>query len=119
MTTRTILALAAGLAAGCGHGRDPSLIQASGHVEATDVRISTKVGGRLTRFAQREGDPVAAGQELAEISTTDARLALRQVQAKRAQAEADLPLRLAGARKKDIAFGSAQLAIVQVGREAA
>ena len=40
------LALALALAA-CGDGHDRSRIVASGHVEATEVRISTKVGGTV------------------------------------------------------------------------
>jgi hypothetical protein len=36
--------------AGCNRGTDPTTIVASGHVEATDVRISPKVGGRLDSF---------------------------------------------------------------------
>ena len=37
-------------AAGCGEGRDPSLITASGHVEATDVRLSAKVPEERRRW---------------------------------------------------------------------
>lgn len=100
-------------AAGCGNRRDPALIVASGHVEATDVRISTKVAGRLESFAVQEGDRVSLGQELARIDTTDPRLALRQASAERDGASAELRLRLAGARKEDLAELTAQVANVQ------
>jgi HlyD family secretion protein len=91
-----------GLAA-CGRGSDPSLIVASGHVEATDVRVSTKIGGRLERLPVMEGDTVKSGQELAAIETIDLDLALQQARAEREQAAAELRLRRAGARKEDIA----------------
>ena len=45
---------------------------------------------------------VAAGQELARIDTTDTRLALDAARAERAQAEAELRLRLAGSRVEDV-----------------
>lgn len=96
--------------AGCHRGLDPAVIVASGHVEATDVRLSTKVGGRLDTFAVQEGDQIARDQQIAELDTTDARLLLRQAQAEREQAAAELRLRLAGARREDIAELEAQVA---------
>jgi multidrug efflux pump subunit AcrA (membrane-fusion protein) len=71
-----LLSMAGALAGGCRRPQDTSQIVASGHVEATDVRISAKVPGRLQTVSVREGDAVAAGQELARTETTDLRLAL-------------------------------------------
>ena len=102
------------LAAGCRQRHDDSLITASGHVEATDVRLATKVAGHLERFAVEEGDTVASAQELARIDTTDARLALSQAAAERDLANAELRLRLAGSRKEDVAEHQAQVAGVEV-----
>ncbi len=99
--------------ASCRSGADPSLIVASGHVEATDVRISTKVGGKLESFPIREGDRVAVGQELARIDTTDIALALDQAKADRGQADAELRLRVAGSRKEDVAEAEAQVSLGQ------
>jgi HlyD family secretion protein len=101
-----VLALTLG---GCGGRSGSSSIVASGHVEATDVRISTKVAGRLERFAIEEGDAVKQGQELGAIDTTDLDLALRQAKADRRQAAAELDLRVAGPRKEDIAEARAQV----------
>jgi HlyD family secretion protein len=101
-------ALAATVAA-CSGRHESSSIVASGHVEATDVRVSTKVAGRLERFALEEGDLVKQGQELAAIDTTDLGLALRQAKADRRQAAAELELRVAGPRKEDIAEAGAQV----------
>jgi len=99
--------------AACRRGDDAGLIRASGHVEATEVRISTKVAGRLRSFELREGDPVAAGQLLAELDTTDLKLSLGQAHAERDQAAAELRLRLAGSRREDIAELVAQKASVE------
>ncbi len=101
-------ALAVAVAA-CGGRHEKSSILASGHVEATDVRISTKVAGRLERMSVEEGDVVTQGQELAGIDTTDLDLALRQLEAARRQAAAELQLRVAGPRKEDVAEAAAQV----------
>jgi HlyD family secretion protein len=102
----TLSALA--LSSACRARQDPATIVASGHVEATDVRVAAKVGGRLASFALREGDRVERAQELARLETVDLELARRQVQAERAQAEAELRLRLKGARAEDVAEQEAQ-----------
>ncbi len=110
MTRQLAAALLAAATAACQRTPETSnLIVASGHVEATDVRIAAKVGGRLQQFALQEGDKVTAGQELARIDPTDLELALRQARAERAQAEADLRLRVAGPRQQDIDEAQAQL----------
>ena len=83
---------------------------ASGHVEATEVLVSAKVAGTLESRAVDEGQTVAAGQELARIDTTDTRLALDAARAERAQAEAELRLRLAGSRVEDVREARAQVA---------
>lgn len=108
-TAIVLLPLAGGA---CAKGRDASRIVASGHVEATQVRIATKVAGRLESLSMAEGDRVQAGQELARIDGTDLRLGLQQAKAERDQAAAELRLRLAGARKEDIGEAEAQRARV-------
>jgi membrane fusion protein YbhG len=110
--TRTVAAGVAVVALtlpACSPGHDTPSIVASGHVEATDVRISTKVAGRLDRLAIEEGDVVTRGQELGAIDTTDLDLALRQMKAARRQAAAELELRVAGPRKEDRAEAAAQV----------
>jgi HlyD family secretion protein len=85
------------------------VITASGHVEATEVRLSAKVPGHVEAMAVQEGDAVAAGQEIARIDVTDTRLALAAAAAERAQADAELRLRLAGSRREDVAEAEAQV----------
>ena len=104
---RTAVALL-GVMAGCGRGDPRGTIVASGHVEATEVRVATKLGGTLAWLGVDEGDTVRAGQSIAQLDTVDLRLAFDAAQAERASADADLRLRLAGARAEDIAEAAAQ-----------
>ena len=116
VTVAVVVAIAT---AACGDRRDAGTIVAAGHVEATEVRIATKVAGRLTSLAIKEGDRVTAGQELARIDTTDLRLALQQVKAERDGAAAELRLRRAGARREDLAELTAQIGGVEADLAAA
>jgi HlyD family secretion protein len=104
------LALTALSGGACRKGDDAGLIVASGHVEATDVLVSTKVAGTLETLAVDEGTAVTAGQEIARIDTTDTELALAAARADRAQAEAELRLRRAGSRVEDVREAEAQVA---------
>jgi HlyD family secretion protein len=101
-----VLSVAGG---GCRRGSDDGLIVASGHVEATEVVVSTKVAGPIEKRLVDEGDAVEAGQEIARIDTIDTRLALETARAERAQAEAEWRLRLAGAREEEIREARAQV----------
>jgi HlyD family secretion protein len=84
--------------------------RASGYVEATEVKISSKVAGRVEQVSAVEGRRVAAGEVVAILSTTDVDLAIRQAQADRDQATAQLRLLQAGSRVEDIQQADAQLA---------
>ena len=107
--TLALLTLAALGGIGCSKEAKTTNIVAAGHVEATDVHISAKVAGKLIEAPVREGDAVKAGDLLARLSTVDVEILIRQANADRAQAAADLRLRLAGARKEDIAEMEAQI----------
>jgi HlyD family secretion protein len=108
--TRTLSAAVAACLAACRGKDDAGLIVASGHVEATEVLVSTKVAGRVESLAVDEGHAVSAGQELARIDTTDVKLSLAAARAERAQAAAELRLRLAGSRVEDVREAKAQVA---------
>ncbi len=62
---------------------------------------------------------VKAGDTLARLSTTDVEIQLRQAKADRAQAAAELRLRLAGARREDIAEMEAQILATEADIEGA
>lgn len=97
----------------CSRSGDDSVIAASGHVEATEIRLSSKVGGPLQSLALQEGDSVKTGDVIARIDPTDINLAIAATRAERDQAAAELRLRLAGARAEDIAEAEAQVARAQ------
>ncbi len=99
----------------------PKPFVASGTVEARDIRVGSKVGGRIEQVLVREGDRVDAGQVLATFddrelkASMDASLAnlqklqhgfrpeeVEQVNAQAEQAKADYDLRKNGARQEDI-----------------
>jgi HlyD family secretion protein len=99
----------AGLAAGCARD-DGGAVLASGQIEATEVRLATKVAGVVAAIAVEEGDSVRAGQVVAMLDTVDLALARRQAAADLAQAEAGLDLARAGSRAEDIAAARAAVA---------
>ncbi len=114
-----IVSLAFVAASSCRRAADEALIVASGHVEATEVLVSTKVAGYLERLAVDEGSLVKPGQELARIDTTDTRLALQAARAERAQADAEARLRRNGSRIEDVREADAQVVRSQADLEGA
>jgi HlyD family secretion protein len=117
--SRVMMVLAALAVAACGKGKEDGVIAASGHVEATEVRLSAKVAGHVEALRVQEGDTVKAGQEIARVDTTDLRLALDAALAERAQADAERRLRVAGSRREDIAEGEAQVQRAEADRRGA
>lgn len=89
-----------------GNGDGPP--RASGYVEATEVRVSVEVGGRLLEVTADEGRRVAAGDVLARIDTADLAITRRRAAAERDQAAAQLRLLQAGARAEDVRQARAQ-----------
>jgi HlyD family secretion protein len=108
--------LAAGSA--CNRAAPDHSLRASGYVEATEVRVSSKVPGRVEKVLAAEGQRVSAGDTLVVLATTDADLALRRVRAEREQADAQLRLLLAGSRPEDIQQAEAQVAAAVSERKA-
>jgi multidrug resistance efflux pump len=107
--------------------RDPGLT-GSGTVEARNIRVGSKVGGRIDKILVREGDRVEAGQVL--ITFDDKELAaslassranavkaergfrpeeIAEARASAAQAKAEYEQRKNGYRKEDIAAAEADL----------
>jgi HlyD family secretion protein len=98
---------------GCGTKAHNGAIHATGHVEAIEVRVSARVGGRLLRFDPIEGSRLAAGDVLAVIDSVDLVAERNRRLADLATARANLELLEAGARREDIAAGRASLARAQ------
>ncbi len=83
---------------------------ASGTVEATDAQLGFQAPGRIARLTPREGDRVAAGDELATLDTSELDARRAQAQAQVATVQAQLDELLAGSRREEIAQGSTGLA---------
>lgn len=65
----------------------PGFAQGNGRLEARQIDIASKLAGRIQRINVREGDPVRAGQVLAEMEVTTLEAALREAQAQMRRAE--------------------------------
>ncbi len=104
------VSLAALAALGCGGRNDGGVIHASGHIEATEVRLAAKVGGRLLALPLWEGDRAKAGAVIAQLDTTDAANDLARARAEFDAADARLRLLLAGSRREDVDRARAKLA---------
>ena len=108
--------------------RRDNALEGSGTVEARDIRVGSKVGGRIDKVLVREGDRVQAGQILitfddkellASLDQTRAaaekaqrgfrKEEIEEARATAAQAKADYELRKNGYRKEDIAAAQADL----------
>ena len=106
------------LVTACGQGEHVGTIVASGHVEATEVLISTKVAGTLEHLAVDEGTIVEAGQEIAQIDTVDELLALESAKADRALAQAPA-IRVLGVPTQYIPHGKADAILARLGLDGA
>jgi HlyD family secretion protein len=119
MTRITSLLVVAVAAAGCGRSNTAAPPRASGYVDATEIRIATKVAGRVTSVSVSEGARLKAGDAVAMIATDDLDLALQRARAERAQADAQVRLLQAGARPEDIQQAQAQVAAAAADRQTA
>ncbi len=116
-----ILAAVAGVALYAGIFRRTEGLEGSGTVEARNVRVGSKVGGRIDSVRVREGDAVQAGQILVTFDDKELLAALGQARANlekmergsrpeeiaearaaAAQAQADYLLRRNGYRREDV-----------------
>ncbi|HXG01115.1 MAG TPA: efflux RND transporter periplasmic adaptor subunit, partial [Bacteroidota bacterium] len=100
---RTLVALATVVLfpVGC-FNNDRSILEASGTIEGTDVRIASEVMGKVKEIRVEEGIRVEKGDTLVIIDDTDYRLQLRQAEAAAAVARAHYQLALEGPREEEI-----------------
>jgi HlyD family secretion protein len=114
-----LLAVALAVSVGCRHETAAGPPRASGYVEATEVKVASKVPGRVAEVRVVEGARVTANQVLVTLQTTDTDLAITRAQAQRAQAAAQLRLLQAGTRPEDIQQAEAQVAAATADKRAA
>jgi multidrug resistance efflux pump len=108
--------------------RRDTALQGSGTVEARNIRVGSKVGGRIDKVLVREGDSVEPGQVLITFDDKELQAALQQsranaekaqrgyrpeeiaeARAAAAQAKADYEMRKNGYRQEDIDAAKADL----------
>ena len=83
-------------------------LQVPGTVEIFEVRLGSKVGGRVAEVLIREGDTVEKGTELVRFEAPELRAQREQLQAKLAGAKADLEKANNGPRPQEIDEAKAQ-----------
>ncbi len=107
---RSLLVFLALFSAACAKEAPSDRMRASGHVEATEVRLAPDVGGRVLSLNVKIGDRVQPGQTILTLDARDAELAMQRSKAEQAQADAQLRLLLAGSRREDIQQAESQVA---------
>ena len=95
----------------------PNFIQ--GEVEATSVKISSKVPGRIEQMDVKEGQQVTKGQQLFMLSTPEVQAKLQQAQAVRQAAGAQSEKARRGARVQEIEAAYNMWKKAEAGRELA
>jgi HlyD family secretion protein len=123
-----VVAVLVATGAYAGWFRKDSTLQGSGTVEARNIRVGSKIGGRIDKVLVREGDSVQPGQVLITFDDKELQAALEQsragaekakrgyrpeeiaeARAAAAQAKADYEMKRNGYRKEDIAAAQADL----------
>jgi HlyD family secretion protein len=89
---------------------DDGVLRLSGNIEATDVRLSFKIPGRLASRQVAEGESVAEGQLVATLDPTDQQLSVAQAAASVVYAESVLAELEAGSRPEQLSQAAAQVA---------
>jgi multidrug resistance efflux pump len=101
------------LTAGAGLGfywsfhRKPAPLRLPGTVEIQEVRLSSRIGGRVKSIAVREGQLLKPNDVLAEFEAPELEAQRDQSRQKRAAAAASLEKLLAGARTEEVAVADA------------
>ncbi len=97
----------------------PTDIFGNGTIEATEVNVSSEVGGQILELTVDEGDVVKAGQVLASLDTSTLAPAVEQARGAHRSAQANLAELLAGSREEQIRQARAALAEAKTTHEGA
>lgn len=79
----------------------------SGIVEADDIHVGSKIGGRVLKVVVREGQTVTAGEVLVLLEPRELEASLAEAQAAMRQVQAKLALLSSGYRQEEIEQGEA------------
>jgi multidrug resistance efflux pump len=96
-----IVALGVGLGCYWPFGKQKPSLSLPGTVETQEVRLSSKVGGRVAHVDVSEGDVVHAGQSLVTFDVPELKTQRDQLQARLRAAEADWEKAIKGAREEE------------------
>lgn len=88
-------------------GRGADSLSASGTLEARNINVGSKVGGRVSRVLVREGDHVEPNQLLVVFDSAELEGQLVQAQGRVEAARANLEKMLRGSRPEEIAEANA------------
>jgi HlyD family secretion protein len=88
-------------------GRGKDSLSASGTLEARNITVGSKVGGRISHVVVREGDRVEPGQLLVVFDSAELEGQLLQAQGRVEAARANLAKMLRGSRPEEIAEANA------------
>jgi len=91
------------------NSRDGDAILLSGTIEAREIDLSFRVGGRMDQLLTDEGASVKEGDVVARLDTRDFQLSLDQANATAEVASAALATLRAGTRKQEIHVAEADL----------
>ena len=86
-----------------------------GVVRTTEIRVAPEVGGQLAAIKVHKGDPVRAGDVVAELSALELSASVEQARAALAAAVADRDHVYAGVRAEEIASQAAAIAKAKSG----
>ena len=88
--------------------RNPAFASGNGRLEATEVNISTKLGGKIELITVNEGDYVKKDQKLVKMQTNVLEAELAQANAMIKVREAELASAKAGLQQKTSSFKNAE-----------
>ena len=89
--------------------RKPSSVQVSGFIEADDIHLGSRVGGRVKSVLVREGQRVQAGEVLVELEPHDLQARLNEAEAKLAAQKANVDRLEAGLLPEEVAQVQARM----------
>ena len=87
----------------------PQSDHVSGFIEADEIRVASRVGGRVAKTLAHEGERVKLGDRLIQLEPYDLLHRQAEAKAKREELAAGLAKLKAGPRKQEIAAAQARL----------
>src|SRR5262245_642753 len=120
MNTKRLVLASAAIAAATGAGgaywfyvNSPTELRLAGTVETQEVRLSSRVGGRIYKIAVREGETVREGQELVYLEAPELQARRDQLQAALDAAQAQLAKAESGPRPEEKTAARAAAKVAQ------